>query len=469
MEKPKHSQTTFQAPLDHETLECSDCAMSFLKLQSVYGRSLDLQNFRVGDLNQNLADLLKKPKTEMIGRLFDSLFPNGILGENLAKFLKIASIGEPHFEEKTLETNGEILTYRLEYIPDELGITLRILDVTKDRTRGNILDDQRRFIEKLAGSLPEFILVTDASETTLVYRNRDFISSLGFPADTFHRAVLDLREFIHPEDIRSFDDHQRELRNARDEEILETTCRIHTAKGDWRWFRIRTSIFSRDINGKPKELLRTIQDVSSQVWMDIELREKVRQLNLTQIELKERQEQLQRLNQQLASLATTDGLTGLYNYRAFNDKLDEEIRRARRHCHPLSLVLCDIDNFKQFNDHFGHLDGDERLRFFARVLREGSRASDFVARYGGEEFAMILVNTDVLGASRYAEGLRQRLNEDDGDHSIKASFGCVELLPSDSKREDLIARADECLYAAKRQGKNRVVFSEIRSESIHSA
>jgi len=192
---------------------------------------------------------------------------------------------------------------------------------------------------------------------------------------------------------------------------------------------------------------------------EMQLRETVRQLRAAEIKLRERQEQLEDLNHQLAAQATTDGLTGLYNYRAFHEKLAEEVRRARRYDYQISVVLADVDDFKIFNDRFGHPAGDERLRQFAAMLRQDSRESDFVSRTGGEEFGMILINTGACDAGRFAQRLVDRLNREQGTHRLTASFGCAELESEDRSKEDLVRRADDCLYQAKRRGKNQVVVA----------
>ncbi len=326
--------------------------------------------------------------------------------------------------------------------------------------------DKQRFIETLALSLPELVYVVNVDETAVSYRNRDFIAQLGFPEDTNARGLLSLRDLVHPYDVDSYLTHNQAVRRIADGAVVEATFRLKNASAQWQWFHLRSVVFRRDEAGEVVEIIRTIHDVSAQMRSETQLREMVRQLRVVQIELQERQEQLQELNLKLAALATTDGLTGLYNYRAFHEKLEEETRRALRHGFALSVVIADVDDFKAYNDRFGHPAGDERLRLFARMLLEESRESDFVARYGGEEFAMILVNTDEKDATRYVERIIDRLNEEKGFKSLTASFGCVQLEPQDESKEDLVRRADDCLYSAKHQGKNRVVVWTKESKSV---
>jgi diguanylate cyclase (GGDEF)-like protein len=161
-------------------------------------------------------------------------------------------------------------------------------------------------------------------------------------------------------------------------------------------------------------------------------------------------------------LAVTDGLTGLYNKRFLLQTLRREISRARRHEHALSLLMADLDHFKQVNDRYGHTAGDRVLKQLAVLLQEQLRAHDLVARFGGEEFAVVLPETDLDGARRVAHKIREAVEGHpftDGDHllGITISLGCALLHEIDREPEDLIHRADDRLYKAKAAGRNRVV------------
>lgn len=169
------------------------------------------------------------------------------------------------------------------------------------------------------------------------------------------------------------------------------------------------------------------------------------------------QQELQHALQRMEVLSVTDGLTGLYNRRAFDDKLAEEFERARRYRLPLSLLLIDVDNFKQFNDAMGHTEGDELLCSVAAMLKENARANDITARYGGDEFAVILPNTDSKVALHLAERLRSNAR---GlclrPFQTTLSIGVAALLPHMQAGRELIVSADTALYSAKRCGRNRV-------------
>jgi diguanylate cyclase (GGDEF)-like protein len=178
----------------------------------------------------------------------------------------------------------------------------------------------------------------------------------------------------------------------------------------------------------------------------------------------ERTHELAEANTRLAQLAVTDGLTGLYNHRHLHERLTLEVERSQRSGLPLSLLMLDVDHFKQFNDTFGHPAGDEVLRQLARVLTDTRRANDVVARYGGEEFAVILVDTAKFTAAKVAERVRERIAAHDFSEAaqkaskISVSIGVATFPEDGTDAEGLVRSADTALYAAKRAGRNRVVL-----------
>jgi diguanylate cyclase (GGDEF)-like protein len=172
-----------------------------------------------------------------------------------------------------------------------------------------------------------------------------------------------------------------------------------------------------------------------------------------------------RLHRIVERQASTDGLTELANRRQFEETLESEISRAERFGGGLALVLADLDDFKKVNDRYGHQAGDDVLREFAAVLRDTVRDIDLAARYGGEEFAVMLPQTDLEGAERLAERLRQamaarRMAIVPGEAvTVTASFG-VAAFPEAATPEALFAAADEALYRAKSAGKNCVIVAD---------
>lgn len=166
--------------------------------------------------------------------------------------------------------------------------------------------------------------------------------------------------------------------------------------------------------------------------------------------------------------ALHDPLTGLSNRLHFSEVLDKECRRAFRSRKPLSLVMLDIDFFKQYNDRFGHLAGDQCLIEVARLLKQfANRADDLAARYGGEEFVLILGNTAPASAYHVAESIRKSVHDLDivynDSQRITVSAGVASFIPNEQLNTlRLINEADKALYRAKREGRNRVVMTENR-------
>ena len=177
-------------------------------------------------------------------------------------------------------------------------------------------------------------------------------------------------------------------------------------------------------------------------------------------------------HERVSEQAVTDELTGLANNRSFRETLDREAARAERFGHDLSLVLLDLDDFKRVNDTHGHLEGDEVLRMVGKILQSEPRAIDEAARYGGEEFVVALPETGSEGAVELAERIRARLAAEvvaasDGREPIRvtASFGTATLPGGAADVRHLFEAADEALYEAKRQGKNRVVTAPVVTPS----
>lgn len=178
--------------------------------------------------------------------------------------------------------------------------------------------------------------------------------------------------------------------------------------------------------------------------------------NLEQI-VEERTAELKEANETISRLAATDELTGLPNRRSFNDCLAVSLSAARRHEYPLSLILTDLDHFKAVNDTFGHSVGDQVLKEFADLLREMIRAEDIAARWGGEEFIIILPHTDSEAAAALAERIRIACEKHSPPmNGLSASFGVAQLRSGEDD-DSLIRRADDAMYRAKNEGRNRVV------------
>jgi diguanylate cyclase (GGDEF)-like protein len=177
----------------------------------------------------------------------------------------------------------------------------------------------------------------------------------------------------------------------------------------------------------------------------------------------------------LKEQAVTDIKTQLFNHDYFVKRLEEELGRARRYGHDLSLVMLDLDNFKEYNDNFGHLAGDKVLIQVGAILKEVIRDCDIPCRFGGEEFTIILPVTDANGAMRVAERVRESIEKslfnNDSQTSITASIGVSSFNPekpfgANLNMNVLIEVADQALYQAKKTGKNAVQFLEAPALSV---
>ncbi|RZI54855.1 MAG: GGDEF domain-containing protein [Pseudomonas sp.] len=195
----------------------------------------------------------------------------------------------------------------------------------------------------------------------------------------------------------------------------------------------------------------------------------VRQRMKVELHLERTRDELTLANARLSQLASYDGLTGLANRRFFDEVLDRAVAESWRSGQPLSLVMIDVDHFKQYNDFYGHLQGDHCLQQVALAIQMAVRRPlDFVARYGGEEMVMLLPNTDGAGAYVVAETAREAVERLMIEHqrsaighvSISAGVATLTDEVTANHTEDMIGRADQALYNAKSEGRNRVFMNE---------
>ena len=231
-------------------------------------------------------------------------------------------------------------------------------------------------------------------------------------------------------------------RKARIDQVFDTgdPLQFEDDYGGTFFLNFLYPVFDRQ--GKIQNLAYFSRDITAQRQIEQELRESEKRYK---------------------ELSITDGLTKLYNSRHFYTSLQLEIERANRYHRPLALLMIDIDDFKKFNDTYGHLIGDKVLAKTGEVIRNALREADTGYRYGGEEFALILPETVGPGAVQVAERIRKELAampislKAKTSRNITASMGVGELQAKDTLSE-FIRRADKNLYAAKAEGKNRVIF-----------
>ncbi|MDW8290437.1 MAG: diguanylate cyclase [Armatimonadota bacterium] len=248
------------------------------------------------------------------------------------------------------------------------------------------------------------------------------------------------------------------------EAFRELEWQDNTKSGDVRW--ILCSTFP---------LVDSEGNVTGAISANIDITERKQQQQMIEAqrdELEAQNESLQQItsrlaeaNAQLERMAVTDGLTGLPNHRVFRERLWREFLWALERDRPLSVLLMDVDHFKQFNDTYGHQAGDEVLRLVASTLQRCCEGTSFPARYGGEEFVALLPDMDEEQATRFAEGLRQAIADIPCCYrQITCSIGVSTVTLQTLNPDSLVEEADQALYVSKRRGRNRV--SHARAEGI---
>ncbi|MFL9609459.1 GGDEF domain-containing protein [Methylobacillus sp. Pita2] len=281
----------------------------------------------------------------------------------------------------------------------------------------------------------------DWKTMTFAYIGPQIETLLGWSQDSWVSAQ-DWAFRMHPDDQAWVVDFC--VSQSRSGNDHEADYRALTKDGQYIWIRDVVHVV-RDAAGEVESLIGFMFDIS---------------------ERKKNEEQLLKLQKELEELSFKDGLTGVANRRMFDSVLDVEWATAQRHGSPLSLIMCDIDYFKQYNDHYGHLQGDECLKRVARLLASGAvRARDFLARFGGEEFILILPNTDAESAQVVAHRCRELVLQEQIPHAnspggriLSLSMGVGTMVPTHQDQAmAFVGQVDQRLYQAKLRGRDCVV------------
>jgi diguanylate cyclase (GGDEF)-like protein len=290
------------------------------------------------------------------------------------------------------------------------------------------------------------------------------------PLETPREYAFCAHAILKPNDVMIVSDAKKDERFASNPLVTdEPNIRFYagapliTAKGEALGTICVIDRVPRQLEPKQVEMLQTL---SRQVVAQLQLRRSI--LNLEKIilereqqtkQMKDYQETLETTLTQLKLQSLTDELTGIKNRRAFQRQLENEYKRALRYDTPLSLLLLDLDKFKEYNDEFGHLAGDEVLRMVAKILQENSRVHDFVARYGGEEFAVVLPVTKLEGALVMGERFRRSIQQASWKlRPMTVSIGAATLTLDMASIEELLLQTDKALYDAKQNGRNQVAW-----------
>lgn len=299
--------------------------------------------------------------------------------------------------------------------------------------------EKRRKAEKEARCLTYLI---ELSDTIVIYwKNEESwpveyvsknISLFGYSSEAFISGDIQYKDIIHPEDVERLITAM--ITYTRDHvDRFTQVYRIFTADGDVRWIEDRT-VIQRDDNGDPINYLGTIVDITER----------------------------RKLENQLQKLATIDSLTGIYNRHKTSEELNIEIDRAKRYGGSLTLIMFDIDHFKEVNDTYGHDIGDYVLKELSNVISEEIRDSDRFGRWGGEEFMLILPESNKNQGMKFAHKLIDRvaMHKFQGYAQITISVGVAIFNETDTNKT-LLKRVDNALYLAKTEGRNTVRFQDI--------
>ncbi|NLZ39446.1 MAG: diguanylate cyclase [Firmicutes bacterium] len=287
----------------------------------------------------------------------------------------------------------------------------------------------------------EGILIFD-EHYKITFANKNMALILGYTVEEMlGRSYVS----FFPKDQLHVYYYQESLRKKGEDSVYE--CCLLKKDGQKHWFLVSARPIFDDF-GRFEGSFAMLTDINERKEMELLLEES---------------------NRKLTELSNTDSLTGIANRRCFDATLEHEYFRLRRSNSQLSVILLDLDHFKQYNDCYGHVMGDDCLRQIGRVLASCiSRSVDLAARYGGEEFACILPDTDIRGAVKVAERIRQRIQELKIEHKkspvseyVTASFGVITVqYSSEITPENIIAMADKLLYKAKISGRNKIEYAE---------
>jgi diguanylate cyclase (GGDEF)-like protein/PAS domain S-box-containing protein len=308
-----------------------------------------------------------------------------------------------------------------------------------ERMTRAVRESEAKFRALVSQSMVGIVIIEDGKFT---YSNAKFDEIFGYSAEEVRRlGPLD----VAVEEDRPLVAEMVRVRATGDFDRVEYAFRGLRKSGEVADIEIHGS--GLDIGGKVL-LISLVMDITERVRTEHEV---------------------QALQDRLREESTHDALTGLYNRRYLEDTLGRELIRAEREGYPISVIMGDLDHFKDVNDRHGHLAGDEVLRIFGELMKQYSRGSDIYCRYGGEEFLLVLPKMSEEDAVRRAEQLRKAIaavpiSFGPVQITVTASFG-VATSPNDGRTSDeLIAKADDALYEAKTAGRNRVNASTVQTD-----
>ncbi len=402
------------------------------------------QDNKIVYINDKSEQLLQLRTEEIIGKpIFDFILPDfhSIIKERIQKL----SSGDKEVVRMELKIRGhqnkildiETTSVTIDY-NNKPAVEVFLRDVTsrkKLEEESRKKEDRYRFITENTTDMITFINPQGVYE----YISPSCVQLVGYD----QKELLDknIFDFFHPDEMEAISQFFYEAKSNLD--FASFPHRYKKKDGSYLWLETNARTIRSD-----KKVLEGIVSVSRDITERVE-----------------KEKSLLESNEILRYLSNYDGLTDIPNRRYFEQKLQEVWQGTMSHSMPLSILMVDIDNFKKFNDHYGHQEGDRCVKEIAKAIKETlKRPGDFVARYGGEEFIILLPNTESIGAAFIGESLLQNVKNlkleteaSEVSNYVTISIGCATAVPTDQQKpEELIKLADEALYSAKEAGKNRV-------------
>jgi diguanylate cyclase (GGDEF)-like protein/PAS domain S-box-containing protein len=402
-------------------------------------------------VNGRMAAMLGYGVEEMLGRtLFDFMDEQGRGTAERHLERRRGGISEEH-DFEFLRKDGTRIYVRMNTSPlrdsegNYEGALAGMVDVTARRQAEEALHRREEEFRALAERSPD-VVARIGADLRFLYVNPAVERAMGRPPAFFVGRTVREAGLSQSDAAVLVQDVEAALRDGR-ESLHEYT--FPSPDGGEQFFECRVvPEFGPD--GEIQSVITVSRDITRLREVETQVRQKV--------------EELARANERLQALSRHDALTGLANRRYLADRLENEWRREARHDHTVALIIADVDHFKAFNDHYGHMAGDECLRRVAGVLQQQvHRPGDLLARYGGEEFVVLLPETTLDGAERLAEMMRRAVEDLRLEHRaapgwpfVTISVGVAEVFPRHHSSDELFARADRALYRAKAAGRNRV-------------
>ena len=404
------------------------------------------------------SDCIGKHLTEVLPPELAQIMRNGIEKAFETRTAQLA--------EYTMTVAGETRFREARFVAQsEEEVLIIVRDITDRRLAEQRLEGERRQNQLLLESIGEGVYGIDL-QGNATFANPAAAALLGYMADEM--LGRNMHQLLH---------HTR----VDGSPYPASECPIYHAMRAGEIFRCSEEIFWRKdgtsfvveyaampilIDAMTVGMVVSFQDITERRQMETQIERQLLQMNEYSAELEFQKSELQAANLRLERLATTDGLTGLNNHRHFQTRFAETFQLASRYGKPLSILLLDVDKFKQFNDTFGHPAGDQTLKIVANALTLAARTTDFVARYGGEEFAIVLPETDAQGAIEAAERFRAAVEAQEWPlRPVTVSIGVATWNLATEMPAALIQQADEALYASKRDGRNRATHFARRPDS----